>query len=168
MSCQSQTRIHCFCACRVCGRRGVGVCLPVLIGQRHFIHVHGANPGLGHGQQQHRHTDGTAGRESVNAVHGRRYSNINHPPLPRSFLPLPLSSDLFHSFFFILCVCPFNLNEYTFFLSFPVLCDLVVPPQNCTLCLDCCPEVKAPHSVCWLRGLSSSSPWILFDLIEGI
>lgn len=53
-----------------CIRCGIRFGLSVLIGQRHFIHVHGADVGLGHRQQQHRHTDGTAGRESVNTVHG--------------------------------------------------------------------------------------------------
>lgn len=45
-----------------------GVGLPVLIGQRHLFYVHRANVGLGHRQQQHRHTDRTAGREPVTAV----------------------------------------------------------------------------------------------------
>lgn len=51
-------------------RCGLRFGLSVVVGQRHFIHVHGADAGLGHRQQQHRHTDGAAGRESVSALIG--------------------------------------------------------------------------------------------------
>lgn len=47
-------------------RSRVRFSLPVLLSQRHLVHVHRAHLGFRHRQQQHRHTDGTAGRESVN------------------------------------------------------------------------------------------------------
>lgn len=68
---------------RRASRCGVWVRLPVFISQRHLLHVHGADVGLGHRQQQHRHTDGAAGRESVKptAFSCRPYPNISPPSL---------------------------------------------------------------------------------------
>lgn len=41
----------CVCVSRT--RCGVGLSLPVVIGQRHLVYVHRANLGLRHRQQQH-------------------------------------------------------------------------------------------------------------------
>lgn len=51
-----------------CLRCGVSFSFAVLFSQWHLVHVHGANFGLGHRQQQHRHTDWTTGWESVITV----------------------------------------------------------------------------------------------------
>lgn len=81
--------------------------LSVLVGQRHFVHVHGADAGLGHGQQQHRHTDGTAGRESVIAVPVGRSDWLSSPPSKFKYQPSAslLSSSHLFFVFLVLCVC---------------------------------------------------------------
>lgn len=97
-----------------CIRCGIRFGLSVLISQRHFIHVHGADVGLGHRQQQHRHTDGTAGRESVNTVHGHMsppvwlaqfsFTKFKYQPSPSLLSLIPLFSDCFVILFLIPCV----------------------------------------------------------------
>lgn len=116
-----------------CIRCGIRFGLSVLIGQRHFIHVHGADAGLGHRQQQHRHTDGTAGRESVNTVHGHMsppvwlalfsFKKIQIPTITFSPVPHPPVFWLFFLFCFLIpCVhlFLFKLSEQISLFFFSV------------------------------------------------
>lgn len=110
---------------RCCVRFG----LSVLVGQRHFVHVHGADAGLGHRQQQHRHTDGTAGRESVIAVPVGRSDWLSSPPSKFKISAVSFSSVLLPpvlcfpcSVCLFFCFCPlvvhlllFNVKQRTSF-----------------------------------------------------
>ena len=161
------------CMSRV--RCGVRLSLSVLLSQWHLIYVHGAHIGLRHRQQQHRHTDGTTGWESVNTVHGHmclpapspfshlQYPNINQPS-PSFFLFTP---HIFIFFFCSLFVLPSflstSMNRSIFLFSFHMWsCGSC---WSSSTCFGLHPRGQS-CAICWVKGLSFSILWILFNLIK--
>ena len=154
-----------------CIRCGVRFSLSVLISQRHLVHVHRANVGLGHRQQQHWHTDGATGWESVNTSHGHvsacsPFTISTHQLSPFFLLFTPSYPhfvfcsvfDCFFGPFFIQMFSSFllNLNEKVYFSIF-FLCDtfILLILFNFTLGVRTAGQMRSKLSL-----------WILFNLIK--
>lgn len=135
----------CVCGSRV--RCGVRFSLAVLVSKRHLVHVHGAHLGLGHRQQQHRHTDGAAGRESVNTVWPRPSACL---PVTRSqyqptatFLSLPfLGSVIF------LLFLPLQRQQIGLFLLFSFLFVIRFYLRFISLFCGYCLPISSIYNVC--------------------
>lgn len=96
--------------------------------------------------------------------------SINHHLPFFSLLPHPPIFCFFLSLFCLVFLSSLtSMNRSIFLFSFCVSYGgSCWSSSTSNFVLDCCLEVKAIYSVCWVKGLSFSSLWILFNLIKYI